>query len=126
MSLNDIDTVQRALATARETITVRRVFGEAYERNGVSVIPAARIAGGGGGSAVPGDDPDASQGKGSAGGFGVRAQPAGVFVIDGTSVRWRPAVDVSRLSFALILLAAWGVLVWGAVQKTRLGDGRRS
>jgi uncharacterized spore protein YtfJ len=126
MSLNDIDTVQRALATARDAITVRRVFGEAYERNGVSVIPAARIAGGGGGSAAPGDDPDESQGKGSAGGFRVRAQPAGVFVIDGTSVRWRPAVDVNRLSFALILLGAWGVLVWGAVQKTRLGDGQRS
>jgi uncharacterized spore protein YtfJ len=125
MSRNDTDNVQRALASARETITVRRVFGEAYERNGVSVIPAARIAGGGGGSAAQGDDPDESPGNGSAGGFGVRAQPAGVFVIDGKSVRWRAAVDVNRLGFALILLGAWGVLVWGAVQKTRLrGEGR--
>ncbi|UJP41874.1 hypothetical protein [Cellulomonas palmilytica] len=33
-----------ALATAaNETFTVRRVFGEAYERDGVTVIPVARV-----------------------------------------------------------------------------------
>lgn len=34
--------------TAREVLTVRRVFGEAYERDGVTVIPVAKVMGGSG------------------------------------------------------------------------------
>ncbi|MBX6341484.1 MAG: sporulation protein, partial [Thermomicrobiaceae bacterium] len=65
--------VQELLSQVRDTMTVRRVFGEPYEKDGVTVIPVARVAGGGGGGTGEGE-----QGKGSGGGFGVGATPAGV------------------------------------------------
>lgn len=45
MEVNDV------ISQARDTLTVKRVFGEPYERNGVTVIPAARVQGGAGGEA---------------------------------------------------------------------------
>jgi uncharacterized spore protein YtfJ len=63
-----------AFEGARDAISVRSVFGDPYERDGVTVIPAAAIGGiVGGGS---GDDPE-SGGSGGGGGFGMRARPAG-------------------------------------------------
>ena len=121
MSPRDTDNVQRAFASAREAITVRRFFGEAYERNGITVIPAARVAGGGGGSSAPGENGDSDYISGSAGGFGVKARPAGVYVIDGQNVRWRPAVDVNQIAFAFMLLVALALLVWRSVAGIRDG-----
>ena len=54
--------VQEVIAQARDAITVKRVFGEPYEKNGVTVIPAARVQGGAGGGG--GEGPE-GQGKGS-------------------------------------------------------------
>lgn len=36
-------------AGTREAITVRRVFGEPVEQDGVTIVPAAFVRGGGGG-----------------------------------------------------------------------------
>lgn len=41
--------VQRMIAEARDVITVKRVFGDPYEKDGVTIIPAATVQGGGGG-----------------------------------------------------------------------------
>jgi len=41
--------VDDLLQGARDALTVRRVYGEAIERDGVTVIPAAMVIGGGGG-----------------------------------------------------------------------------
>ncbi|MFL6251189.1 MAG: hypothetical protein ACJ75N_11795 [Actinomycetes bacterium] len=57
--------VQEVLAQARDSMTVKRVFGEPYEKDGVTVIPAARVQGGAG--AGGGEDPQ-GQGKGRAAG----------------------------------------------------------
>ena len=77
---------------------MKRVFGEPYERNGVTVIPTASIRGGAGGGRGEGATPaGAASGSGSGGGFGLIAKPAGVYVIDGNKVRWQPAVDVNRI-----------------------------
>lgn len=76
---------------ARDLLTVRRVFGEPIERDGVTVIPAAKVRGGGGGG---GD----TQGNGG-GGFGVSATPAGAYVIKDGTVRWEPALDLGRTIF---------------------------
>ena len=81
------------VTTARDAITVKRVFAEPYEKNGVTVLPAANVAGGGGGGG--GHDDQGQEGEG--GGFGVMSRPAGAFVITGGNVQWRPAVDVNRL-----------------------------
>ena len=83
---------------AQDALTVKRVFGEPYERDGVTVIPAASIRGGAGGGRGEGATPDgAGSGSGSGGGFGLIAKPAGVYVIEGNKVRWQPAVDVNRI-----------------------------
>lgn len=58
------------LASARDTLAVRRVYAEPYE--GVAFIPAAAVGGGGGGGV--GNDEDGAGGEG--GGFGMSARPA--------------------------------------------------
>ncbi|MCC5579381.1 sporulation protein [Microtetraspora sp. AC03309] len=83
------------LEQAQDKPTVTRVFGEPIVRDGVTVIPVARVAGGGGGGSgrQEGDNP----GEGVGGGFGLGATPAGVFVIKDGDVRWQPVVDVNKL-----------------------------
>ena len=85
--------LDQLVTTARDAITVKRVFAEPYEKDGVTVIPAAVVAGGAGGGG--GHDDSGQEGEG--GGFGVKSRPAGAYVIDGGTVRWRPAVDVNRV-----------------------------
>src|SRR3712207_7510700 len=86
----------------QDLLTVRRVFGEAYERDGVQVIPVAKVMGGTGagyGTGRAGGDPSDGketdgEGEGGGGGFGVRVRPVGVYVLDGQGVHWRPALDL--------------------------------
>lgn len=85
------------LSTARDVITVRRVFGDPYERDGVTVIPGAFVAGGGGGGS--GQDERGQEGQG--GGFGMRGHPSGAFVLRDRDLRWQPAVDINRLAMVI-------------------------
>ena len=96
---------QETISKAQDAITVRRVYGEPYERDGVVVIPAAEVRGGGGGGG--GEDPD-RRGSGSGGGFGLTARPVGAYVIAEGKVSWEPALDVTRLVLH-VLTAALGV-----------------
>lgn len=100
-------TAQEVLSQARDSMTVKRVFGDPYEKNGVTVIPAAKIAGGGGGGDGQGND---GHGGGSGGGFGLRERPAGAFVIKGDDVRWVPSVDVNRVIFGAQMVAIVAIL----------------
>ena len=96
--------VTEVLEKARDAITVSRVYGEPYEKDGTSIIPAARVSGGGGGGS--GKDDKGSDGSG--GGFGVRGRPAGAYVIRHGDVTWRPAVDPNRIIGVVgLVLAAW-------------------
>jgi uncharacterized spore protein YtfJ len=93
--------VDRMWAGARKALTVRRVYGEPIEQDGVTVIPAAAIRGGAGGG---GDNQD-----NGGGGFGIGGRPIGAYVIANGRVRWKPALDVNRLLFltaALVYLLA--------------------
>lgn len=85
--------VAEVIGTAKDTVTVKRVYGEPYERNGVTIIPAAVVSGGAGG----GTGHDEKGGEGEGGGFGVSGRPAGAFVIKDGEVSWRPAVDPNRI-----------------------------
>ena len=85
--------VEELLTKARDNLTVSTVFAPPIERDGITVIPAARIAGGSG--AGSGTDEAGEQGEG--GGFGVAAKPAGVYVIENGKVNWQPAVDPNRI-----------------------------
>jgi uncharacterized spore protein YtfJ len=95
------------ISNARDSITVKRVYGEPYERNGVTVIPAATVMGGGGGG--EGDQGDGQTGSG--GGFGLRARPVGAYVIRGEEVSWRPALDLNRVVLGCQLLGLAAILL---------------
>jgi uncharacterized spore protein YtfJ len=104
--------VGEMLTGARDAISVRRVFGDPIERDGVTIVPAANVRGGGGGGAGTGPQADdgTSTGTGSGGGFGVAARPAGAFVLHGGTVVWQPAIDRQRIVLATMALAAVIVL----------------
>ena len=108
--------VQDVIAQAKDTLTVKRVFGEPYEKDGVTVIPAARVQGGAGGGS--GEDPD-SQGRGSGSGFGVTARPVGAFIIRDGDLSWRPAVDVNRIILGGQLVVVVALLTVRAIVKAR-------
>jgi uncharacterized spore protein YtfJ len=108
--------VQEVLAQARDSMTVKRVFGEPYEKDGVTVIPAARIQGGAG--AGGGEDPQ-GQGKGSGSGFGVTARPVGAYVLREGELSWRPAVDVNRIILGGQAVVIVALLTIRAIIKAR-------
>jgi uncharacterized spore protein YtfJ len=105
--------VSEAVTQIRDAITVKRVFGEPYEREGVVVIPVARVGGGGGGGGGEGSEPSESNGRGTKSGsgfglgFGLGATPVGAYVIKGGDVRWRPALDLT----SIMLRAQAGVIL---------------
>lgn len=77
----------------RKVLSVRRVFGEPIERDGTTVIPAARLRGRAGGRrARKRNGADASQR-----GLKLAARPAGALVIRDGNVSWQPAIDVNRI-----------------------------
>src|SRR5881409_3068105 len=87
-------TDMRVMDVVNETKAAMRaseVFGTPYEKNGVTIIPAARIAGGAGG----GGDQQEPQAGGV--GFGVSSRPVGAFVIKGGEVSWQPSLDLNRV-----------------------------
>ena len=112
--------VQEVVTQARDAITVTRVFGEPYEKNGVTVIPAARIGGAGGGGGGEGEGPGGEgSGKGSGSGFGIAGRPAGAYVIRGEEVRWQPAIDVNRVILGAQLVAIAALLTLRTLIKVR-------
>jgi uncharacterized spore protein YtfJ len=108
--------VQELIGQARDALTVKRVFGEPYEKDGVTIIPAARVQGGAG--AGGGEDPQ-GQGTGSGSGFGMTARPVGAFVIREGELSWRPAVDVTRIVLGGQLVAIVALLTVRAIIKAR-------
>ena len=85
-----MDVVRLAEETG-EPLAVRRVFGEAYEREGVTVVLVAIVRGGGGGG---GGERDGEEQEGEGGGFGVSAKPAGAYVIsEGRSAGFPPSTS---------------------------------
>jgi uncharacterized spore protein YtfJ len=108
--------VRQTIEGARDVISVQRVFGDPYEKNGVTVIPAARVQGGAGGGG--GEGPE-GQGNGMGAGFGVNARPAGAYVIRGDEVDWRPAIDVNRLLLGMQVIVVAALLLARTVIKSR-------
>jgi uncharacterized spore protein YtfJ len=96
--------VDQVVRDARDAISVKRVYGEPVEKNGLLFIPVATVAGGGG----AGNGHDKDGGSGDGGGFGTAGRPAGAYVIKDGGVQWRPAVDVNRLISTLGKV----VIVW--------------
>jgi len=106
--------VQELISGVRDSISVKRVYGDPYEKNGLTVIPAAVVRGGGGG----GMGEHEGEGTGSGGGFGVNARPSGAWIIEGDTVTWKPAVDVNRIVLGGQLVALAAILVTGRILAT--------
>jgi uncharacterized spore protein YtfJ len=109
--------VDKTIEDAKDAITVRRVFGEPYVANGVTLIPAARVQGGAGGGS--GEGPG-GEGRGGGAGFGLSAKPAGAYVIRGDEVSWRPAIDVNRVILGAQLVTLVALLVARSIVRSRL------
>jgi len=86
---------QLVLQSAQDAMTVRRVFGEPIQAEGVTILPVAVVGGGGGGG---------GRGQDGGVGYGMVVRPAGVYVIRNGRATWRPAVNVN-------LIVAGGQLV---------------
>src|SRR3989442_13384053 len=95
---------------AKDAITVRRVYGEPYQQDGVTIIPAANVMGGGGGG---GD----TEGNGGVG-FGVAARPAGAGVVKDGEGRWGPPLGPDRGILIGQLVAIVALLTLGSIVKT--------
>ena len=103
--MNALETVEKA----KDALTVRRVYGDPYQEEGLTVIPAATVMGGGGGG---GD----TEGNGGAG-FGLAARPVGAWVIKDGEVTWRPALDLNRTILVGQLLGIVALLTLRSVVK---------
>lgn len=108
---------REVVSGARDAMSVQRVVGEPYERDGVTVIPVAHVRGGGGG----GDDGIVRDGKdhpAGGGGFGLNARPVGAYVIRDGDARWEPAVDVNRIALGGMLLGFVALLSIRSIVRT--------
>jgi uncharacterized spore protein YtfJ len=134
--------MDQVLDHARDAMTVKRVFGDPYERDGLTIIPVANVMGGAGagggtgkgaaGDAAAGADAaaggDAATGDATAGtggpeagygmGYGVRATPAGIYVIKAGDVAWKPALDMNRLTAQRAIVLVVGLLVFRSIVRT--------
>jgi uncharacterized spore protein YtfJ len=108
--------VMKTIEQARDSMSVKRVYGDPFEKEGVTVIPAARVQGGAGGGGGEGAE---GEGRGSGTGFGVNAKPAGAFVIRGDDVSWRPAIDVNRAILGGQIVALGAILLVRSIARAR-------
>jgi uncharacterized spore protein YtfJ len=111
--------------------TVKRVFGNPIEKNGVLVIPVASIGGGFGGGEGPAPAGDGS-GEGSTegaagkqwGGGGMwSAKPTGVYVLRDGEVTWVPAVDQNRAILLGMLTGIVSLLILRSIVRSALKRG---
>ncbi len=123
---------------ARDAMSVKRVFGDPYEKDGVVIIPVANVmggagAGGGTNASVEPEKADeeaqpASADEGAVGagakdsgygmGYGLRASPAGVYVIKGGEVEWKPALDMNQLTMQRACVAIVALFVLRSIIRT--------
>jgi uncharacterized spore protein YtfJ len=102
----------------------RRVFGEPVQQGDLTVVPVARVAGctcvcrGRGNDTGP---EDAGHGRCGSKGSGLRARthPVGVYVIDGKTVTWHPAFDLTRVALRGQFVGALAILAIASVLRRR-------
>lgn len=109
---------EEVIAAGRDAVTVRRVYGEPYEKDGVTFIPAAAVMGGGGGGEGEGGD-ESGSGSGAGGGYGVVARPVGAYQIKGGEVTWVPAADTTKVIVMSEVVAVVALLVLRSMFRAR-------
>ena len=108
--------VQELLSRARDNMTVKRVFGDPIEKDGLTVIPVASVTGGAGGGSGESQD----EGAGSGAGYGLVARPAGAYIIKDGEVSWQPALDVNRVILGGQIVAVVVALTIASVIRARI------
>lgn len=111
------DVVSRLAERLGASASASTVFGDPVERDGVTVIPVARVRWGvGGGSGGRGhgrkrgkaeedeQNKQSDQNQGAGGGGGVQASPLGFIELRGGQARYRRVHDPLRLAIAGLLL----------------------
>ena len=109
--------IDQFINATQDAIHVRRVYADPVERDGATVIVAARVGGGaGGGSGMQNGEP------GECGGYGIGAAPAGAFVIRGGDVRWVPAINPALLvaTVGAVVVAVVAARSWTQVRLAKL------
>jgi uncharacterized spore protein YtfJ len=108
------------LSGIKDVMTVKRVFGDPTQVDGITVLPVAVVRGGGGAGGGGGSMPEQEQqGEGAGMGFGLNARGIGVFAVQDGSVTWQPAVDVTRIIVGAQLVAVAALFVLGGVLRRR-------
>ncbi|MGD0862110.1 MAG: sporulation protein [Candidatus Limnocylindrales bacterium] len=115
--------LRELVAGITDKSSVKRVFGEPIERDGVLVIPVASIRGMfGGGEGAP-VTAEASQLSGWGGGGAWSATPAGTYVLKNAEVSWVPAVDANRSVLLGCLTGVVALLVIRSIVRTVVKRG---
>lgn len=110
-------------AKARDIITVDRVYGKPFEKEGTTIVPVAAVRGGGG--AGEGTDREGTQ-TGAGSGFGVTARPVGAYVIRAGRVEWHEATDRARIMLGWQIVSVVAILVLRSMYKQRAKTRRRT
>jgi uncharacterized spore protein YtfJ len=123
-----VERLRAAASEARTSMRAQAAFGEPVTHNGLTILPAASVrggfgGGGGGGAAArgrgrgtAGENAEAGgdgEGSGLGMGFGVASRPVGAYVISDDRVRWKPAIDPTRMFIVGCLVAvAYFFFAW--------------
>lgn len=102
--------LERLAGTVGSSVQAQTVYGQPVEREGITVIPVARVAYGFG--AGSGRNADAASEGGEGGGGGAQVRPVGFITVRGGSAEFRSIPDPSaeaRRIFALFAGAGLGV-----------------
>ena len=121
---NGLDSTLARIEGVKDVLSVRRVFGEAYQLDDTTIIPVAVIRGGGGGGGGEGESPNngsrgSATGSGRGMGFGVNARPVGVYVVKNGEVTWQPAIDVMRIVLGGQILGLVAILTIRSLLRRR-------
>jgi uncharacterized spore protein YtfJ len=114
MTKNDASVLE-TIREAVDNASAGRVFGTPFTQDGVTVLPVAKVSGGGG----TGPKVEGQEASGSGGGMGLSAKPLGVFVVKEGKVGWRPAVDINKIIMGGQIVAVVALLTIRAIAKAR-------
>lgn len=104
-----VELVEKMAHELGHNASARLVFAEPIERDGVSVIPVAKVRYGfGGGEKGSDGQPDMQSGAGG----GLHADPLGYIELKGGATRFRPIFD--PVTFGRIAFGAFFVSIWAA------------
>jgi uncharacterized spore protein YtfJ len=98
--------------TVVDNASAEKVFGHPITQDGITMLPVARVSGGGGGGSGSQPGRDGQESSGTGGGVGILARPLGVFVIKDGRVSWRPAFDLNKVIIGGQVVVVTALLVF--------------